>query len=238
MAIAHVQSQGFISASTTSFAFTIPTPTTGNLMVIWAANASTTTITVSSPAGWTPMTSITSGSGGTARNFRGFYKIAAAGESTSVTLAGANVWGVGYSEYSGVDNVTPLLVENAQANASGTVTTPNVTPTAALSVVLSAAYYIRGIATLSAEQLTPSATSLTERVDTAQNNAAGNGQSIGVADLLVASTSGSYQGTATASAAAVGAGGIAIFQAAAPAAVALPPLPTVVDFAVARASNY
>jgi hypothetical protein len=61
-----------------------------------------------------------------------FYKIAGAGESTTVTMASASAnYGMAIAEYSNIDTTSPLIIENSKMNASTNIHT---TPTVANSV--------------------------------------------------------------------------------------------------------
>ena len=228
------QAQGFIGAAGSSMSITIPTPTAGNMMVLWVAQAAVGTLTITSPSGWTTMENVNAGSGSTTRSFRGFYKIAGAGETTSVSLSStaSNVWCAGYGEWSGVGPNTVLdntQEEDAQTNASGTVNTPSMTPSpGGYAALVTFACYDRASATFSAPAVSGSNVgAITERVDTVQNDGGGAGQSIIVAEGNISNVSGAYQGSATASTAGVGAGGIAIFKNAVLAMPAEPNLPLI-----------
>jgi hypothetical protein len=238
VAITFIQAKENGSTTGTSASATFTSaPTAGNLLVAWVISNTTTVIT--NAGGWTPMTSSAGGTGGSTRSFRGFYKIAAVGESSSPAFAvGSGAWGLVILEYQGVDGVTPLLIENSQLNASGTVTTPTVTPTASKEVVISFALGTSAgtNTTFSAEQINASATGVNERADVGAG-AHGGKACDAAADLFVASTTGTYQGSATASAAGVGAGGIAIFQAAVVTAFIASP-PEVKLQAVNRVATY
>lgn len=187
------------------------TPTQNNLLVAMIFCANATTITMSS-GGWTALTSVATGSGGSARAFRMFYKIAGAGESTTVsTTNGNNSWVLTVAEYSGIDTTTPKNVENAQSNASGNAqTTPTVTPTGSGDILIVCAGGARVNSNFVDAQINGSATGVTDEEDNA--SAGGGGATLDFYDKLVTGFSGAYQGSTSVGTAAVGAGGIAIFN--------------------------
>jgi hypothetical protein len=110
------------------------------------------------------------------------------------------------------------VLENSAAQPSSvSYTTPTLSPTAGQSVIILTYYCSANVRTFSAETIGGTGTGVTERADAA---------SVTVADLIVASTSGTYAGAATTSnPAIVGASGIVIYQEAAVASATLPPFP-------------
>lgn len=206
---AFVQSK---SATGTSGAFSVTlnsTPTQGNLLVCVCSSAGQLTIAMSS-SGWTPLTNSNAG-GGTSRSIRMFYKIAGAGESSTVTTTTtSSAWFIAVAEYSGINTATPLNVENSQVNASGaTQPTPTVTPSGSEAILIVCGSGVRNNAdSFSNQQVNSSTTGVTERED---NTSSGN-QTGCLYDKFVGSASGSYSGVATPTTTAVGEGAIAIFN--------------------------
>jgi|GEM_PF-2540223 len=212
MAILFVQSQQTNSIGGTNIAATFTrTPVPGNLLVAYyAANSGNVTPTLS---GWTAMTF--AGTGTNAVSELMFYKIAGASESATVTTTSASATAsLVILEYSGVDQVNPLLIQNAAvtATASTTYTTPSVTPTAgAEALVIAAVMQKQNTNTaFTSHRINGSATGVTLR----SNPNATLRQDATVFDLFVPSTTGSYVGTAVQATSLNGAGAIAIFKAA------------------------
>jgi hypothetical protein len=207
MALAFVQSKSANGASASPAVTLNSAPISGHLLVA-AIASSGETITIT---GWTALT-IASQSGPVAVDYsiRLFYK-KSDGSETTVTGSTENVgWTMAVAEYSGVDTTTQLDVENSQLTASGTThTTPTVTPTSSVERLLVFATTANaGSRTWSTEQVNGSATGVNEREDNTQS-----ATTLQLSDLIITSTSGSYNAVATVSgAAAVGAAAIAMFK--------------------------
>lgn len=193
----------FVQASSAdSTTVTFSAAGAGNLLVCFAIYGTSGAIGAVTP-GWTALTAVNNAT----QSCRMFYKIAAGGE-TSFQVDGGALCMV---EYSGITAV-PLDVENAQATGSGTThTTPTVTPTAGLDELVVFATGVKTTATWSTQQVNGSSTGVAERVDfqTASHGAAQ------ISDLEVASTTGTYAGSAVSSGAAAGTAAIALFKVAA-----------------------
>ena len=220
MAIAHVQSKGAVGSSATP-AVTLDTgPTQGNLLVASVFSSSTTAIGASA-SGFTVLTSTSGGSGGSTRAARMLYKVAGAGEASTITLSAGNApWSMNVVEYSGTA-ASPLNIDNAQINASSTSQpTPSVTisgtPTEAVAVCMGGVR--SGSVTFSSETI--GGVAANERVDSPGSGVA----SSALYDRIITSPSGSIGGASTASGAQVGAGTIAVFNAGAVAAAVIPDL--------------
>jgi len=120
-------------------------------------------------------------------------------------------------ELNGMDTVTAVVSSMQIVAASTSFATPSVTPTAGVGATVITAYGIRTATTFSAEAVNSSTTNVNERTDTSVTNSAG-----AMATLEVASTSGSYSGTATpGNTSTVGTTGILIAYYAAPSSIAL-----------------
>lgn len=215
MAIAFVQSKNGTGTTGANSTVSLTSPATvGNLLILSLSRGQNLADTFT---GYTGLTSVGVG-GTTLTHLQMFYKVATGGEQvvSSATGAQSGGWSLNALEYSGTDTVAPLDIDNAQTNASGTVATPTVTPTASVVRLVVFTTFVKANATFSAEQINASATGVTERLDAGGANSSGQQ----VSDLFVASTSGTYNGTATASTNAAGAGAIAIFKPLASVAVA------------------
>ena len=154
--------------------------------VVWQSGAGTLT----NGTGWTRRTLVDDGTLQSAW----LQKVSTGSTSETViswVTAGLS-WSVILVEHSGQDT-TPLDVENNAINASATpLTTPTVTPTSGLEeVALSGAVTGVPSSTFSADQVNASATGVTSY---------GTVSSTHAWDLIVASTSGTYQGRSTPSA--------------------------------------
>lgn len=220
MAIAHVKSNIVAGASSTAPACSFlagGTATANNLLVTGAYSASNAALTA--PAGWTPGTLVTGGSGGTANAFGMAYKVAAGGETTATWTSGANVWDCWIAEYSGVAIVSPLDVQNAVAiTTAGTVKTVTVTGATAGERLVVLGLAARGISSFATERVDSSTTGVTERQDV------GTSITLALADFMSASLSaGSHTGDGTAGSL-VGAAGIMIFKGASAVALHSPPM--------------
>jgi hypothetical protein len=209
---AYVQSKSAVSTGSgqTPAATFTSTPTAGNLLVAVHSNNGTAAAIVIT--GWNQLTNAQAGSTSDLRQICMFWKISD-GTETTVTMSGAsgNGWQFTIAEYSGIASTSTLLVENSQTNASGaTQATPTVTPTSgSAALLIFATNNSTAGTTWSTEQVNGSATGVTERED-AQNATTGGGHQL--SDLVISSTSGTYQGVATSSTTDVGAGAIAIFR--------------------------
>jgi hypothetical protein len=214
VAIAFVQSKLALNASTVTTISAVFTtgPIQGNLivgcvMVPAAVGAFTTT-------GFTQGTAQSLGSGGTTRAGVMFWKVAGAGESSTVTATwtGTTTPLLIIGEYSGVDQTTPLLAQTSVANASGTTITGAATPGTGKVAVAVCALQVRTVSTSwSAEAISgTNVGAVTERED----NTVGNEGCALFDGFISATDTGTYQGSGTPSAAGVGLGFIAVFQAA------------------------
>jgi hypothetical protein len=183
VSIAPVQGGTNSATSSTSVTFTAGVaPTQGDLLVAYVGSSQTTT----AATGWNKLTTATSGS----TNGAIFWKVAGASESTSQTVAtcASATWNEVWEEYSGVVTSSPVDVENgAGVSASSTpVLTPSVTPTASVER-LAFCGGKAGLNTTWSSLLVGGVTA----------NDRGHISQCGSWDLVVASTSGSYQGSAT-----------------------------------------
>jgi lysophospholipase L1-like esterase len=215
MAILFVQSQQALTTTGTITATYSRTPIAGNLLVAYYVCNSNNISTAPTITGWTALTAATTSTN--ARAERMFYKIAGSSEPTSITVT--NSTGTSHLtllEYSGIDPLNPLLVENnalPTTTTSTTYTTPTVTPATGVSALIIAGVMQKNndYTLFTTHQINGSANGVNVR-----SNANSLMKSPAtVFDATVASTSGTYVGTATRSlAAAAGGGAIAIFRAA------------------------
>jgi hypothetical protein len=186
------------------------TPTQNNLLVAFVGSAQNFALTAVS-SGWTALTGLNTGAGGSQVSARVFYKIAGSSESTTFTAqsSGSNGWNASILEYRGINITTPLNAENIQVTASGTThATPNVASSGAGAGLIVAMAFARvNTTTFSGQQINSSSTGVTEQLDFGGTNA-----STTVYDRHIGSLSGSYQGQATSATSAVGAGALVIFN--------------------------
>jgi hypothetical protein len=198
----------FASSGTTASATFLSPPTEGNLIVACVWNANATGITVLD--GWTSLTQVKGGSGATSRAHVMFYKIAGAGESATVSATvNSSAWTIAAAEYSGIDTVTPVNVQDAKLNASGAnnYVTPIVTATSSVDVLAVTCLGMRSNVTFSNQKFNNSTTDVNVRATRSQINA-----SMNLFDRFVDNVSGNWQGMATSSANEVGAGSIVLFN--------------------------
>lgn len=215
MALAYASNSGSAASASAGTAVSVSlgaAPTVGNLLVAIVGADKNTTLT-GLPSGWSSGTLAETGTGTSQRLIQAFWKISTGSDGTfSCTLGTSANWSAGITEYSGVDGTTPLDVENAQTTASATThTTPTVTPTASVARLIVFGTWDRSIGTWSTQQVNSSATGVAERID----KQASSVSSLQMADLIVASTTGTYSASAVCTVAGVGAAAIAIFKAAA-----------------------
>lgn len=209
MAISRVQAHNSAASGTSASDTLTASPSEGNLLIAWVWSFAATEI-VENTGTWSQGTSVVAGSGSTARASKMFWKIAGAGESATITCTvGSGNWRIDHIEYSnsnGWDLTNPRDVGDAQDNATVTPNfTPTVTPTQGIEALVVLGMAVRAAnATFSAEQVNGSATGVVEELD---------GSGLALCTLIVASTSGSYQGQGTSSQPnATGAGCIGIFK--------------------------
>ena len=208
MAWLKVQQKEAVSASagTVAQATFLSTPVQGNLLVAFVGSSVATAITAST-AGWNALTSVTSSSGST-RASRLFWKIAGASEpATHQFNVASGQWSCFLVEWSG-NHSAPLDVQNATANASGTNTTPSVTPVGGFNGLAIVAWCYRTINTQSSE--TVGGVPAAEIADSSAPSAISSAWSY----RDIAANSGSYAGATTPSVASVNDGHIVIFKAA------------------------
>lgn len=194
-------------------------PLNGSLLVAglgWDADPTETVLT-----GWTRLTEITSGFGDMAAIF---WKVCGASESTSQAPASGSTsrnWCLTMAEYTGCVTVSPVDVENAQAQTTATKTTPTVTPTASVERLVFFLLVSDGASTWSTERVNASSTGVTELGDQTRGPT-NTGITVAVADLIVASTSGTYNADGLCGRTDDGSAHIAMFKAVAGGATAPP----------------
>lgn len=206
MAFAFVQKKTSQSSSGSPAVTLDAAPTVNNLLVASIQSQDTGTPTIS---GWSNGTNQSTGTGGTKRCFRMFYKIS---DGTETTITGSSP-AIGtimiVCEYSGNATTNVLDIENSQANASNTVqSAPSVGPTASVNrLIVGAAEARRTVTTWSLWKIGGSTTGVTERANDGFSSTSGS-----MWDLDVASTSGNYDASVTIDTGSVGAAGIMIFK--------------------------
>lgn len=198
-----VQSAGGASSATFGAA-----PTAGNLILYWCASQSN--VTFAAPTGWTGGTEVHE-SGGAARGALLSWKIADGTETGAISPSSGTAGRSHLIEYSADTDgfaATPLDVQNNNLTASSTVhTTPTVTPTSGVKrLIVCAAMVDATSQSWSLEDVNGSTTGVVEDFE-----AGGSADSV-FWSLVVASTSGTYNGSATVSITETGAAAIAIFK--------------------------
>lgn len=212
MAFTVVQAKGAATATDASPTVTLDAaPTQGNLLVAWICCGNTQAAI--SLAGWTGGTLQSTGSGGTQRAGRMFYKVAGAGESATITGSLTSTsWVIQVVELS-APAATPLLTGNSGITFTSTST---LTPTSGKEAMVVFGMMTRSTAgTWSGESITGTGTgvaNLTEQLDTAASVNAG---SCLVTANISPTSGGTYTGNGTPSAGSVGVNAIMIFEAAA-----------------------
>lgn len=185
--------------------FTSP-PASGNLLVAdVSVNGAVGSPTLSmTSAGWTALTA----AGNTTRAVRKFWKPAGGSESSTVTAASSatGAWTIDIAEYATGGLTINAPTESSQMNISGTSTTPIVTPTAGLAALVHCFVGENVTSTYSAQKVNASATGVNVEESPTRATASGT-----MFDLVVASTSGTYQGSATPGTASAGQSAIAVF---------------------------
>lgn len=206
MAIAFVQSKSAGSGTTPPAVTLTSVATSGNLLV--AEIMSHNTNTNHTIAGWTALTNISTGSGGTTRSGRLFYKISDGTEQTITGGAQSN-WSMAVAEYSGIDTNVPLVVENSNSTASSTThTTPTVNAESTPDMLVFLGGMARNNTALSNEQVNSSTTGVTEREEVL----GGTVCKLVLADKIVTTASGNYNAQFDCATASVGIAGIALFR--------------------------
>lgn len=210
MAITAVQTVVAQNTSTTPTA-TVLAPTSGNLLVVHLqVNGGGSVITAANGFAKAANTEVTSGDTGVH-----LFKVAGASEGTSLapaTLDGSVGWLLHVTEYS-VDGSKAWSYDSSNGvidNAGSVKTTPAVTPTSGKEALVfcSAGGTTASQGPYSSEDVNGSTTGVTERTDVGAL-----GTAACTYDLFVASTSGSYQGNATATGSGNGTAHIAIYTA-------------------------
>ncbi len=145
-----------------------------------------------------------------ARGVRMFYRIAETAESNNpFFVVGSGAWILHVAEYSGIDTLNPLNIEDAQANtASATMSTPTVSPSGSGDIlIVGFGGNVTSSGTNSNEQVNSSTTGVTEREDAGRASLTS-----ALYDKFVTGLSGTYAGSTDVSSSNVGSGAIAVFN--------------------------
>jgi len=219
---------GFVQTKTgtTSATFT-SAPTNGHLLVAYVYNLAAGTPTIT---GWTALTNYTTG-GGSAQSCTMFWKISAGSETGAITpsTTSANIVII---EYSGNATSSPVDVETAAlpTNVGSAYTSSSLTPTSTVERLFVFAVGHKISNAVPTATVNGSSTGVNVR-------STGANTDVGVGDLIIASTSGSYSAVVTfASGTGAGANSVAMFK---PAPVTSIPNKVInINQAFNRASTY
>ncbi|MBI5429727.1 MAG: hypothetical protein HY938_04625 [Nitrosomonadales bacterium] len=194
------ENHGVLMALRNGSRLSIPLPagTVAGDVMIAAVATTPSTVTITAPAGWTLIQTVTQATA-TSNRVATYYRVATASEPASyswtfsTTHSGA---AGGIVSYSGVDNTAPVDVSAGAATASAlTHTAPGITTAAAGDMLVTVHEYASG------RSWTPPA-GMTERVDIASRSASNNGITLEMNELLLGAAGATGAKTATASAAA------------------------------------
>lgn len=128
MAIAYRASATASNSSSSTVVINKPTGTVDGDVMICIINANTSSTTITPPAGWTLIRSLTTPF--ITANASTYYKVASSeGSSYTFTLSSSQRNSGIISSFSGADNSSPINVEDGQTNANATSTAPSITTT-------------------------------------------------------------------------------------------------------------
>ncbi len=182
----------------TTLSINVPAGTMAGDVMIAAIATTPSGVTITAPAGWTPIQAITQAVA-TSNRVSTYYRVATASEPASyrwtLTASHAGATG-GIASYIGVDNANPIDVSAGQATPSGTNhAAPSITTTVAGDMLVTVHEYA------SARSWSPPA-GMTERVDIASRSGNTAGVTLEMNDLLLGAAGATGVKTATASASA------------------------------------